>query len=151
MSSSSMATFERLIHIQAPIAHELGTSAASCRMRWHCLKGSATLATWEQQQQYLWQHLRLSVHQQGPHQTLVQPAQPTNDNPPTLTFQTLYSSSTAQTHHHSHHRQEVVYFNPEFDDYLQRVLWEDEDFVRAVDAIYQEEKNSICSSLPSMT
>jgi len=121
----------------APIAHELGTSAASCRMRWHVLKGSATRETWEQQQQYVWQHLRLSVHQQG-HQPSVQPAQPTNDKPPARTFQTLHSSSAAPTQ--QHHRQETEYFNADFDAYLQRVLWEDEDFVRAVDEIYQEEK-----------
>ena len=109
----------------APLAQELGTSAASCRMRWHVIKGSASQATWEQQQQYLRQKLRPSVHQ---NQTA------------TRTLQTLHSSSTAASTHHQHHRGEVDYFNPEFDAYLQRVLWEDDDFVRAVDAIHREEK-----------
>ena len=123
----------------APLAHELGTSAASCRMRWHVLKGSASQATWEQQQQYLRQKLHLSVHQQD-HQTSVQPAmQPTNDNP-SRTSQTLHSSTAASTHHQQYLREEVEYYNPEFDVYLQKILWEDVDFVRAVDAIFQEEE-----------
>ncbi len=125
----------------APLAHELGTSAASCRMRWHVLKGSASQATWEQQQQYLRQKLHLSVHQPEHQTSSVQPAmqQPTNDNP-ARTFQTLQSSTAASTHHQQHLREEEKYFNPEFDAYLQKILWEDDDFVRAVDAIYQEEE-----------
>lgn len=124
----------------APLAHELGTSAASCRMRWHVLKGSASQATWEQQQQYLRQKLHLSVHQQDQHSSAQPPAmQPTNDNP-ARTFQTLQSSTAASTNRHQHLREEVEYFNPEFDAYLQKILWEDDDFVRAVDAIYQEEE-----------
>lgn len=123
----------------APLAQELGTSAASCRMRWHVLKGSASQATWEQQQQYLRQKLRPSVHQNDHHISLQTATQPSNDKP-TRTLQTLHSSSTAAPTHHQHHRGEVYYFNPEFDAYLQRVLWEDDDFVRAVDAIHREEK-----------
>lgn len=125
----------------APLAHELGTSAASCRMRWHVLKGSASQATWEQQQQYLRQKLHLSVHQQDHHTSVQPPAmQPTtNDNPPRA-FQTLQSSTAASSHQHQYLREEVEYFNPEFDAYLQKILWEDDDFVRAVDAIYQEEE-----------
>ncbi len=90
-----------------PLAHELRTSAASCRMRWHVLKGSASQATWEQQQQYLHQKLSLSMQQQGPQQ---------------------------------HLREEEEYFNPEFDAYLQQVLWEDDDFVRAVNAIRDDDE-----------
>jgi hypothetical protein len=60
--------------------------------------------------------------------------QPTNDNP-SRTFQTLQSSTAASTHHQQYLCEEAEYFNPEFDAYLQKVLWEDDDFVRAVDAI----------------
>lgn len=103
----------------APLASELGTSASSCRMRWHVLKGTATQETWVQQQQFLRQSLFLSVTEQV-QSTNCNPAPPTPQQP--------------------HNKEEEEYHDPEFDAYLQRVLWEDEDFVRAVDAIYQEEK-----------
>ena len=115
----------------APLAHELGTSAASCRMRWHVLKGSASQATWEQQQQYLRQKLRHSVHEQDHQTSMYQTAQSTNDNPTRMMHS---SSTTAQI------REAEEYFNPEFDAYLQQVLWEDDDFVRKVDAIYRDEE-----------
>ena len=115
----------------SPLAHELGTSAASCKMRWHVLKGSASQEAWEQQQQYLRQQLRHSVHQQG-HQ--ISALQHTNVKP-TRAFQALHSSSAAPM--------ELEYFNTEFDAYLQRVLWDDDDFVRAVDAIHHQREKVI--------
>jgi hypothetical protein len=110
-----------------PLAHELGTSAASCRMRWHVLKGSASQATWEQQQQYLHQKLSLSIQQQTNYPT----APHTNDKP----ARTMHSS-----HQQQHLREEEYYYNPEFDAYLQQVLWEDDDFVRAVNAIRDDDE-----------
>eukprot|EP00986_Skeletonema_menzelii_P020660 scaffold31924_cov148-Skeletonema_menzelii.AAC.2 len=120
-----------------PLAHELGTSAASCRMRWHVLKGSASKATWEKQQQYLRQKLHHSVH----HQDHYPAAQHTNDEP----TQTTYSSTTALTH------PEEEYYNPEFDAYLQQVLWEDDEFVRKVEAILDDnEIKLLLESQPPM-
>ena len=96
-------------------------------MRWHVLKGSASQATWEQQQQYLHQKLSLSMQQQAIYPT----AQPTNDKP----TRTMHSS-----HQQQHLREEQEYYNPEFDAYLQQVLWEDDDFVRGVNAIRDDDE-----------
>jgi hypothetical protein len=82
------------------------------------LKAGATKETWVQQQQHLWQHLRLSVHQHD-HHTSVKPS----------------IAAPAQ----------VENFNPEFDAYLQRVLWDDEDFVRAVDETNRDEEKAFHS------
>jgi hypothetical protein len=40
-----------------------------------------------------------------------------------------------------------AYYNPEFDDYLQEVLWGDEDFVRVVDEIHQDKQRNVISNL----
>ena len=42
------------------------------------------------------------------------------------------------------------YFNPEFDDYLQEVLWRDEAFVRAIDEIHQEASKKVSTRLVSV-
>ena len=42
------------------------------------------------------------------------------------------------------------YFNPEFDEYLQEVLWGDDDYVRAIDEIHQEASKKVSTRLVSV-
>ena len=107
--------------IWAPLANELKTSAASCRMRWHVLKCTANQETWKQHQTYMRQQLHHTVNQQN-NQTFVEGS----------TWEILQDGSGGNPE----------YCDAEFDAYLQRILWEDEDFVRAVDAIHNQREES---------
>ena len=112
-----------------PISDVLRTTVAQCKHRWQLLKLRNHKLTWEQQQQYLWRNLH---HLDTPSATTFSSSAAEQ----TRTFHTLHSSVVPPPPLNG------AYYNPEFDDYLQEVLWGDEDFVRVVDEIHQEKESS---------
>ena len=119
-----------------PISDVLQTTVAQCKHRWQLLKEGANKLTWEQQQQYLWRNLH---HLDTPSATFSSSAAKQ-----TRAFHTLHSSVAPPPAPPLN----GAYYNPEFDDYLQEVLWGDEDFVRVVDEIHQDkQRNAIISNL----
>ena len=118
-----------------PISDVLRTTVAQCKQRWQLLKEGANKLTWEQQQQYLWRNLH---HLDTPSATFSSSAAEK-----TREFHTLHSSVAKPP---PPPPLNGAYYNPEFDDYLQEVLWGDEDFVRAVDEINQDKQRNVISN-----
>jgi hypothetical protein len=118
-----------------PISDVLQTTVAQCKHRWQLLKEGANKLTWEQQQQYLWLNLH---HLDTPSATFSSSAAKQ-----TRAFHTLHSSVAPPPAPPLN----GAYYNPEFDDYLQEVLWGDEDFVRVVDEIHQDKQRNVISNL----
>ena len=118
-----------------PISDVLRTTVAQCKHRWQLLKLRNHKLTWEQQQQYLWRNLH---HLDTPSATTFSSSAAVQ----TRTCHTLHSSVAPPPPPPLN----GAYYNPEFDDYLQEVLWGDEDFVRVVDEIYQDKQRNVISN-----
>ena len=121
-----------------PISDVLRTTVAQCKHRWQLLKEGANKLTWEQQQQYLWRNLH---HLDTPSATFSSSAAEQ-----TRAFHTLHSSVAPPPPPPLN----GAYYNPEFDDYLQEVLWGDNDFVRAFDESHQEASKKVSTRLVSI-
>lgn len=116
-----------------PVSDVLQTTVAQCKQRWQLLKEGANKWTWEQQQQYLWRNLH---HLDTPNRATTSSSAAKQKR----AFHTLHSTVAPPP---PLPPMNSAYYNPEFDDYLQEVLWGDEGFVRVLDEIHQEKERNV--------